>query len=100
MAIPTKIYRVLLAVLLLVVGITLHAPASWAAPLQDFNKSLDAAMRHHRGAGFYLRTGNIALAQLELDAFAAKSKALAGNYALSPPNPDLPPEAQTKCLSV
>jgi hypothetical protein len=68
--------------------------------LQDFNKSLDAAMRHHRWAGFYLRTGNIALAQLELDAFAAKSKALAGNYALSPPNPDLPPEAQTKCLSV
>jgi hypothetical protein len=43
------------------------APAR-AGDLDDFNTAVEAAMSHHRVAAGYLRTGNIDLAVLELEA--------------------------------
>ena len=41
--------------------------AALADDLEDFNRTVEAAMSHHRTAAGYLRTGNLDLARLEID---------------------------------
>ncbi|MBT5194884.1 MAG: hypothetical protein HOM07_21245, partial [Rhodospirillaceae bacterium] len=86
MVIFSKIHRLLLGLYVAAVCIVTMAVPGMAASIHDFNGALDGTMRHYRWAGFYLRTGNIALAQLELDAFAAGAGQLSDRYALSPPD--------------
>lgn len=81
-----KIYTFLRGPLLAAVCSSIFILSSVAAPIHDFNTALGETMRHYRWGSFYLRTGNIALAQVELDAFAAKAAALSERYALSPPD--------------
>lgn len=71
----------LLAALCLLFSIS----AAGAAPIQAFNTLLGDAMRHYRWGEYYFRTGNIGLARLELDAFAAKTAKLSDRFAPSPP---------------
>ena len=60
--------RVLMAVL--AVGIALAVPVE-ASELRRFNDAVARAYTHYRGAVFYLRTGNSAVASIELDEAAA-----------------------------
>jgi hypothetical protein len=53
--------------LLMALAAAAIAPAR-AGDLDDFNTAVEAAMSHHRVAAGYLRTGNIDLAALELEA--------------------------------
>jgi hypothetical protein len=47
--------------------LALGRPAA-ADDLDDFNRAVEAAMSHHRVAAGYLRTGNVDLASLEIEA--------------------------------
>ena len=64
----------------------LAAPTARGGELAAFNAEVAAADRHQRSAEFYLRTGNPAVAAIELDALAAAWEAIAGRYAASPPD--------------
>jgi hypothetical protein len=54
--------------------------AQAAAPLPEFNAAVEDAASHNRVALGYLRTGNIDLAQLELDRLRASWMALVDKY--------------------
>lgn len=56
------------AVLAVLVALTCAASPAAADDLADFNVAVERAMSHHRVALGYLRTGNIDLATLELEA--------------------------------
>jgi hypothetical protein len=77
--------RIFLRLVLGAACFSIFSPALIAAPIHDFNKTLGETMRHYRWAGYYLHTGNIGLAQLELDSFAAKAGGLSDRYAATPP---------------
>jgi hypothetical protein len=72
--------------LLLAVCLSLQISAPLAAPVHDFNRALAEVMHHYRWVDQYLRTGNIALAQLELDEFTAKAASLAERFSSKPPD--------------
>lgn len=86
MPMHVRSWRLIIGFVVALDGLMAFSPGLLAAPVHDFNKALGDAMRHYRWAGYYLHTGNIALAQFELDAFAAKSRALSERYAQSPPD--------------
>ncbi|NQV61826.1 MAG: hypothetical protein HQ502_19320 [Alphaproteobacteria bacterium] len=85
MAMYSRFMRVCLNFMLAATCLSIFTPGLMAAPIHDFNKALGDTMRHYRWAGYYLHTGNIALAQLELDGFVLKAGELSERYALSPP---------------
>lgn len=58
----------------------LFAAPARADDLSDFNAAVEAAMRHHRVALGYLRTGNIDLAAIEID----EARAAWGKVSASP----------------
>lgn len=80
--------RPAIRLLLLLAGLlpALPPPAAAASTLGAFNAAVAGAMRHYRYAGYYLRTGNVALAAIELDAMRGKWRALAARYAAAPPD--------------
>lgn len=78
--------RLIIGFVAILLGHSVFSPGLRAAPIHEFNKEFTGTMRHYRWAGYYLHTGNIALAQFELDSFLAKSRSLAERYAKSPPN--------------
>ena len=56
------------AALTLAMLLALFVAPARASDLDDFNTAVEAAMSHHRVAAGYLRTGNVDLAVLELEA--------------------------------
>ena len=56
------------AALALAVLLTLFMAPARASDLDDFNTAVEAAMSHRRVAAGYIRTGNLDLAALEIDA--------------------------------
>jgi hypothetical protein len=57
-----------------------------AGELSDFNEATAAAYRHYRTAVSYLRTGNAALAAIELETAAGKWQGVTGRFAANPPD--------------
>ncbi|UCH73272.1 MAG: hypothetical protein JSU82_13055 [Rhodospirillales bacterium] len=57
-----------------------------AGDLGAFNDAFADAYRPYRQAVFYARTGNIAVAALELDSFLAEWSGLASRFAANPPD--------------
>lgn len=72
-----------LAVALLLIA--LPGPAA-ASDLRAFNDAFADAWGHYQQAVFYGRTGNVAVAALELDAFAGKWSALVARFGPAPPD--------------
>ena len=62
------------------------AGAARASGLADFNRAAAAAYGHYRAAASYLRTGNAALAAIELEAAAGKWRGVQSRFAGSPPD--------------
>jgi hypothetical protein len=60
--------------------------AAAADGLEAFKVASGDAYRHYRGAVLYLRTGNLALAALELEEMAQKWDALLAEFAAAPPD--------------
>lgn len=77
--------RTPIAVPLLGLIFALAAGPAAADALQDFHRSVGAAMKHVRFAQFYLRTGNLAVAGTELDRAVEKWTGLTAAYAAKPP---------------
>ncbi len=71
-----------------VLALTLTGPAgaARASDLADFNSAAAAAYGHYRAAVSYLRTGNAALAAIELEAAAGKWQGVSARFADSPPD--------------
>jgi hypothetical protein len=61
------------------------ATAAHADDLADFNAAVEAAMRHHRVALGYLRTGNIDLAVRELEAMGTAWDTVIGRFGSNRP---------------
>ncbi len=57
-----------------------------ASDLADFNEASAAAYEHYRAATSYLRTGNAALAAIELEAAQGKWQGVVTRFAESPPD--------------
>lgn len=76
-----------LFVLLILAVCAVPAPLARAAPFHDFNEAVAEAYRHYRQTVFYLRTGNTAVASLELHYFARKWKEVVQRFAANPPGP-------------
>jgi hypothetical protein len=66
--------------------VTTLAGTSRASNLSDFNEATAAAYRHYRTAVSYLRTGNAALAAIELEAATGKWQSVTGRFAANPPD--------------
>ncbi len=62
------------------------AGTSRASELSDFNDASADAYRHYRAAVSYLRTGNTALAAIELEAATGKWQGVTGRFAANPPD--------------
>ncbi|MDH3594080.1 MAG: hypothetical protein OEU09_06530 [Rhodospirillales bacterium] len=62
------------------------AGAGRASELSDFNDATAEAYRHYRAAVSYLRTGNAALAAIELEAAAGRWRDVTGRFAANPPD--------------
>jgi hypothetical protein len=62
------------------------AGAGRASNLSDFNDATADAYRHYRTAVSYLRTGNAALAAIELESTAGKWQGVTGRFAANPPD--------------
>ncbi len=62
------------------------AGAARASDLADFNTAVAAAYGHYRAAAAYLRTGNAALAAIELEAAREKWRGVEARFASSPPD--------------
>ena len=78
----------------------LAAPAK-AADLEAFHRGLEGVNRPYTSALFYLRTGNTALAGLDLMAALSRWKGFAKQYEASPPAPyDKDEDWQKTLLSV
>ena len=75
---------VLAAIAALVLSVL--AGTSRASNLSDFNDATADAYRHYRAAVSYLRTGNAALAAIELEAAAGKWRDVTGRFAANPPD--------------
>jgi hypothetical protein len=60
--------------------------SSRAGDLSEFNETVAGAYQHHRAAVSYLRTGNAALAALELEAAARKWHGVTERFAANPPD--------------
>jgi hypothetical protein len=69
----------------LLFGVTLASTAMAADRLDAFEAASGEAYRHYRGAVSYLRTGNLALAALELEDMAQKWDGLMAEFAEAPP---------------
>src|SRR5665647_574126 len=54
---------------------------AWADPLTDFNAAVETAASHNRGAIGYLRTGNVDLAELEIDRLRESWRELTTRFA-------------------
>lgn len=73
--------------LALVLALSLASPWQAAASdLEDFNTAVAAAYSHYRGAVFYLRTGNAAVAAIELGDAAASWREGVSPFVESPPD--------------
>ncbi len=72
----------------LAAALLLGAPArtAHAGELRAFNAAFADAWTHYRQALFYGRTGNVAVAALELDEFTGKWSALVARFGESPPD--------------
>ena len=57
-----------------------------ASDLADFNQATAAAYGHYRAAASYLRTGNAALAAIELEQAQEKWRGVESSFAASPPD--------------
>ncbi len=71
-----------------VVALALSGPAATvvASDLADYNTAAAAAYGHYRAAASYLRTGNISIAALELEAAQEKWRGVEARFAASPPD--------------
>lgn len=81
-------YRTRTHVLLVSLVLALAGPAgiARASDLSDFNKAVAVAYGHYRAATSYLRTGNAALAGIELEAARETWRDVASRFAASPPD--------------
>lgn len=77
--------------LLPILVIALLAGAAWSQPsndrLEDFLSDKQNAYRYYRSAWFYLRTGNLDLAALELGTFSQGWEEIRSRFAAVPPGP-------------
>jgi len=78
--------RVLPAILVLALALAGPAGIAHASDLADFNEAAAVAYGHYRAAASYLRTGNAALAAIELEAAREKWRDVASRFAASPPD--------------
>ncbi len=62
------------------------AGAAAAGELREFNSATAAAYAHYRGAVSYLRTGNVALAAVEIEQMAERWQAVQTRFAARPPD--------------
>lgn len=84
---PTMLQRCsAIGAVLIVAGAVLFPGLGQAADLKAFNESVAAAYRHFRGASFYLRTGNLAVATFELDDMQAAWRAVETRFSAAPPD--------------
>lgn len=56
-----------------------------AGTLAEFNSAVAGAYAHYRAASTYLRTGNVALADIELEDFAARWRDVISEFGDAPP---------------
>ena len=72
----------------LLVGLLAAAPQPAAAQstLRAFDTAVAAAMRHYRYAGYYLHTGNVGLAAIELEAMQSQWRALTKRFTAAVPD--------------
>jgi len=74
----------------LLLAVVLAGP-TWAQttddPLEDFLAAKQGAYRYYRSAWFYLRTGNVDLAALELSVFVTGWDEIQSRFAAAPPGP-------------
>jgi hypothetical protein len=84
-----KMIRIVQAAIQLVVVaaiMSVMVPIAAAGTVHEFHKAEARAMRGYRWASFYLRTGNLALAEMELGQFADGATKLVQSYAVNPPD--------------
>jgi len=72
--------------LLVMVSIAFFPGPAQAGELKAFNESVAESYRYFRGAAFYLRTKNLAVATFELDDMRAMWRVVEKRYAGSPPD--------------
>ncbi len=75
-----------IAAVLVLAGFAASLGPVRAGELKAFNDSVAKAYRHFRGATFYLRTKNLAVAAFELDDMRAAWRALEAKYKDAPPD--------------
>ena len=85
MSSDTSIRTVWQAICLLAV-LVLSAPAAAASQQSRFLEAVAAAYTHYRGAYSYLRTGNAALAALEIEQAQEKWRVVLSGFDKSPPD--------------
>lgn len=67
-------------------GALFAAPSARAGRLSDFNRAVAAAMQHYRHGALYARTGNVAVAAIEIAALRAKWRIVVGLVAEKTPD--------------
>ncbi len=72
--------------ILILVTLCFARPAAGATQQDLFLEALASAYAHYRSASSYLRTGNAALAALELEQAQEKWRALRGDFETTPPD--------------
>lgn len=78
--------RCRIATMLIVAGAVLSPILAQATDLKAFNQSVAVAYRHFRGASFYLRTKNLAVATFELDDMQAAWRVVETRFSAAPPD--------------